>query len=199
MTRQTLQKGILPLAFLAVACCGCSSVSITQPLSERSTVDQQKFAGTWVFDDQTIQVTFSDDGVGHLAGLQWDSGDYRITRAEIIVTQGKDCNYLSICSKDNGKKGDGYSFAQYTFTEPGDLVLWAPNVSAFAEAVDAGKLEGSVKREEYTVNVKITSPPTKVLAFLDDPANTWLFEYKRPLVLRKLDKSDDDDEDDDDA
>jgi len=61
-----------------------------------------------------------------------------------------------------------------------------PNVERFAEAIKDGKLEGTVRKERYSEIVLITSPPQKLLEFLEGPANAEAFSYKHPLVLRKL-------------
>ena len=81
---------------------------------------------------------------------------------------------------------DRYYFAQYRFTEPGDLVLWLPDTKAFGDAVAKGKLEGVVEKGKHTQSVMISSKPEKVLAFLNDPVNGALFDEKEPMVLKRL-------------
>ena len=49
-----------------------------------------------------------------------------------------------------------------------------------------GKLEGTVTEDGFSKQVAITSPPEKLLEFLDDPANARIFDYRAPLVLRKF-------------
>jgi hypothetical protein len=179
--------GISAILFLVSTLVGCASVTIQQPLPAKiDAAEQALFEGEWVSEGQIIYVRFGDKGIGRFAGVDWKEGRFQLDEGEIFVTKGVDKSFLSVRIKENGVWDDRFYFAQYRFTEPGDLVLWLPDTKAFGDAVAKGKLEGVVEKGKHTQSVTISSKPEKVLAFLNDPASGALFDEKEPMVLKRL-------------
>jgi hypothetical protein len=179
--------GILAILFLVSTLMGCASVTIQQPLPAKFDAEEQDMIeGEWVAEGQIIYVRFADNGIGRFAGVDWKEGRFQLDEGEIIVTKGTEKSFLSVRVKESGVWDDRYYFAQYRFTESGDLELWLPDAKAFGDAVAKGKLEGVVEKGKHTQSVSISSKPEKVLAFLNDPANGALFDEKEPMVLKRL-------------
>lgn len=166
---------------------GCSSVTLKQPLPPMADpAELAAFEGEWVSEGQILHLRFGTDGIGRLAGLDWRDDRFAVEEGELVVSKGAERSYLSVRMTENGKWLDGYYLVQYRFTGQEDLILWLPNVAAFAEAVTKGRLAGVVEKGSRAGSVVITSPPDKVLAFLNDPANGSLFDYREPMVVKKL-------------
>jgi hypothetical protein len=158
-----------------------------QPLPDKvDGVEKALFEGEWVSEGQIIYVRFGDGGVGRFAGVDWKEGRFQLDEGEMIITKGEGRSFVSVRVKENGVWDERYYFAQYRFTEPGDLELWLPDTKAFAEAIAKGKLEGVVEKGKHTQSVTISGKPEKVLTFLNDPANGALFDSKEPMILKRL-------------
>ncbi len=185
---------------VAVLVAGCSSVTIKQPLSaDPKPVDKEKFEGTWLAGSSTLTVRFAKDGVGRIAGTRWEDDSFRLARGEMIVTEGRKHNFVSVRMEDeDGTMPDGYGFLQYTFVNDNDLVLWGPNVEAFEEAIQQKALQGDITKSQ-TTSVTVTSTPKEILAFIDDPERTDLFKYSEPVVLRKVAPADKEEQEADDG
>lgn len=166
---------------LAVAVlCGCASVTTQQPLSlDPKPIDREKWEAAWLSDKNPFSVRFSSNGVARIAWFEWKDDQFVPAYGEMIIAEGEDDNYLSIRFAEDGAWSNEYLFAQYAFSEAGDLIVWAPVVDRFKEAIQSNRLEG-------TDSNMITSPPEKIIAFMDDPENGGLFDYKNPLILRRI-------------
>lgn len=179
--------GCAAILLLLSTLMGCASVTLQWPLPAKiDAAEQALFEGEWISEGQIIYVRFTDDGAGRFAGVDWKEGRFQMDEGEIIVSKGRERSFLSVRVKENGVWDERYYFAQYRFTEPGEMVLWLPDTKAFGEAVEKGMLEGSVEKGKHTQSVTISSEPEKVLAILNDPANGALFGEKEPMILKRL-------------
>lgn len=166
---------------------GCSSVTMLQPLPRaEGVIDQERLSGEWVSGDQVIYVRFGGNGIGQFAGLDWKDDRFQVEIGELIVSAGHEHNFFSVRVQEKGKWEEQYYFAQYRFTDQGDLVVWQPEVAAFEKAVEAGRLEGTVQKGSYGSSVTLTGAPDVILTFIDNPENDALFEYKDPMVFKRL-------------
>ena len=166
---------------------GCSSVRIKQPLSGvPKPIDREAFEGAWLTGDTVLHVKFDKNSVAQIAGVDWKDDQFHITRAEMIVTEGDKHNFLSVRAQEDGKWMDGYLLAAYKFSEQGDLILWAPRVDTFEEAIEKKQLNGEVKEQQYSTNITITDPPEKLLEFINDPDDLKIFDYREPMILHKV-------------
>ena len=178
----------LPLFLIALlVASGCSSVTTLHPLSSNTEpIDQEKFEGVWLVDDGTIHVKFASNGVARIAGLEWKDGQFHVNQGEAIVTQGKQHNFLSVRYKESDGRWEGYYFLSYKFTDQGDLILWPPVPEVFAKMVKRKELQGIVKKGKYTTSVSVTNAPGGLFDIINNPENLELFDYREPLVLKKI-------------
>jgi hypothetical protein len=180
-------KWVLAFALLLPALTGCSSVTVKQPLPWMAdTTELAAFEGEWVYEGQVLHLRFGSDGIGRLASLKWRDDRFVADEGEFIVSKGAERSFLSVRIMENGEWLEGYYVVQYRFTDQGDLILRQPEVAAFVDAVANGRLAGVVEKVGHAGSVVITSPPEKVLAFLNEPANGSLFDYGEPIILKKL-------------
>lgn len=171
---------------------GCSVVTTRQPLTAHpKAVDREKFEGVWSVGQDALTARFSADGILRVAGVEWQDDRFRLVEMELIVTEGKERNFLSVRYQEDGEWAEGYVLCQYAFTHQGDLIIWQPDVDVFEEAIRSERLEGSVEKSRYSTTVTVTNPPDALLRFIDQPQDLRLFHYTEPMVLRKLIDRDD--------
>jgi hypothetical protein len=183
-------RSVLSATFFILAAIhslGCSSVTTVQPLPWRTEpADRERFEGTWLIGDDSVQIRFADSGIARFAGLDWENGQFRLEQGEMIICRGKHLAFLSVRTQEDGAWADHYYLVQFKFTDPGELVLWLPNADAFAEAIAHNLVEGTVDGDGAGTDVTITGPPETLLELIDDPDDLELFDYRDPMILRKV-------------
>ena len=166
---------------------GCSSVTLVQPLPQSpDATERARFEGEWIAGDQVLYVRFGSGGIGQFAGVDWKEDRFQLEKGEFVLSRGQTHHFLSLRVQEKGVWEDRYYFVQYHFTAQGDLVLWLPDVDAFRNAVAQGKLVGIGESRRESGSVTIASPPELVVAFLNDPANGVLFDYRDPMIVKRL-------------
>jgi hypothetical protein len=185
--------GILPptvVFAILVLFCGCSTVTMSRPLSEDpKPLDQKKFEGTWVANGGALTVRFSENGIAKFASVDWKDDEFYLVRGEMIVTHGLNRRFLSLRIEEDGKWMDSYLLLQYRFTDDGDLLVWEPNFKAFEEAINKGALQGAIRKEKYSETIAITSEPQVLLNFIDAREEKVLFEYQDPHLFKRVGSS----------
>ncbi len=178
------------LLVLLVATAGCSAVTISQPLPlTEKPADQARLEGIWsMSDDEPVYLRFASNGVAQLAGVEWDEDEnaFHLERCELIFSDGEHARFLSLRCFEDGAWEEEYSFLRYVVTSDGDLVLWLPSPDAFKEAIAEGRLKGVVSQGKQSTSVTVTDDPAVLLALIDDPKRTDLFDYTEPMVVKKL-------------
>jgi len=187
---------LVMLAGLGLVLVGCDSVGTRYPLSaDPQPIDVEQFEGAWMMENDVIHIHYDSQGVARMAGVEWDdqADAFKLNQAEIIVAEGAGHNYISLgIAEDEAAeagKFDEYMLVQYYFTDEPDMVIWMPVSGAFAEAVESGKLKGEITKGEMSTSVLLTDSGETIIKFLDDPENDDLFQYREPLILRKISKS----------
>ena len=173
-------------ALLVFLIAGCNPVTTLYPLgAPLIPEDKDNFEGSWLKDnDSVISIRFTSNGVGHIAAPFWENDQFRLVQMELIVTKNKDKKFISVRIKERETWDNYYYFAQYDFSDKGELILWEPNIEAFEAAIKTRNLEGVDKNS----GINITNPPGVLLKFLNDNDNQTLFKYRNPIVLRKIGK-----------
>lgn len=180
----TLLTGLIILLFA-----GCSAVTTVYPLSENpKPIDKDKLEGAWLLNNEVFQVKFASNGVAQIAGVQWKSNQFHIVHAEMTVTKGDKHNFFSLRTQKNGKWMDKYYLLQYMVTQNHDLVVWNANVDEFENIVKSQLLSGTIQKNKSGTIVSITNAPSKLLKLINSPENIKLFNYKSPIILRKIGK-----------
>lgn len=166
---------------------GCTSVTTDQPLSaDPKPLDKEKFEGLWRLDNAAVAIRFAENGIGRVAAMKWKDDRFQLIQAEIIIAHGNNFNFLSFRAQHEGAWPDHYTFLQYKFTDDGDLILWPPNPDAFSVALETNALQGAITKEKHSTDIRVTSPTDVLLAFMDNPERLDLFNYREPVVLKKL-------------
>ena len=175
------------IGIVAIFVAGCDTVTMWQPLSAApQPIDREQFEGAWrVGGSGIFHIRFGEDGVGRIAAVDWENGEFSIRHGQMIVTEGQAHNFLSVRFQEDDE-WQAYHLAQYRFTEQGDLILWLPNIKTFEKAVEDNALRGMVEMRRHSTHVVLTGDPAVTLLFIDDPENLTLFDYRNPIVVKKL-------------
>ncbi|MFK5922426.1 MAG: hypothetical protein QM496_09625 [Verrucomicrobiota bacterium] len=187
-SKRTITSLLLTLCALLLLC-QCSSVTTTQPLTSKpKAIDKEKFEGTWLVDGKgnSLQVKFDDNGIAQIAALEWKDGHFEIETMEMTVAEKGEYKFISLRAKEKGQWMKNYYFAQYKFTEQGDLIVWLPDSKAFENAIKEKLLSGKIKPGKYTTDVNISSDANTLLKLISGSKNSELFDYQTPIILRKI-------------
>ncbi len=187
MTKKVICSMIFIVMIFAVMLCGCYNVYLKHPLSEVSDpVDKEKLEGAWILEGDVVYLKFDEKGKAALAGMEWEENKFVLNHAEMIVTKGKEHNFINIRVEEDGEMMEEYIFAQYSVTDDGDLIIWLPDRDFFQEALASKKLEGKSTESESGGTILIESSPEKVMSLIDDPDNNEIFMYEDPMIIKRL-------------
>lgn len=177
----------LPGVLLILVLAACSTVKMERPFPAKAGAEEiAALGGKWNVDGQVLHVRFGKDGKGHFAGIEWKDDHFQLNEGEFIPHVEGINRYAAVQIKEKGLWEKGYYLVVYRFTGEGKLQVGSPVVETFAKAVEAGKLEGKVKRDKYSTDVALTGAPEKILAFLENPANGNLFSFQDSDTIEKL-------------
>ena len=97
MKIHTTLCAILVAISVSLLVAGCTSVTTQYPLSaDAKPLDKEKFEGTWLIDKNAFSIRFASNGVARIAGVEWKDDQFQLLQGEMIVTEGKENNFLSV-------------------------------------------------------------------------------------------------------
>lgn len=194
MTRQASCVAVLLAGLMLFV--GCSSVMSKHPIGRPLTAEQldlvQTLEGVWVNDEGTFFVKPLADGELALATAGWDKseGKFAVTELRGRVGMVGDRAILNIVEPDEDTPDDEkeYLFLAITGSSDEVVVLYVPDASVFAAAVEADDLAGTVERGEHSTTVHLTGDPAAIEAFLTPERFPAAFETASPQVYRRVGK-----------
>jgi hypothetical protein len=94
-------------------------------------------------------------------------------------------SFIQLGSVGGKQKTSLYSFARYEVNWSGTIRVWLVDSKVLAEAINAGKLRGTVKPQKFGADVLVTDTTERLAAFVaaSDPAKLF---SGQPLVLYRL-------------
>lgn len=164
---------------------GCSSVTTLSPLpADLKTPELDRFRGAWQCENDVIHVAVRGEGVACIAGISWEDSAFAMKQGELTVTRGEHRSFFCLAMYDSEIPPDQFLFLQYHFLSPDELIVWQPRIEAFRAAVDNGELTAADQSTDSELVLDVGS--SVLLAFLDDPSRTDLFDYEQPLIFRRV-------------
>jgi len=156
--------GLLSLA--VVLFCGCSSVTVKQPLGEKlSTAELKELEGAWLHPDGGVmEVHALADGQLAFATAEWDDKEqqFKMETGQFVLTRAGSLTFVAIPND----AGDRYTLALCKLQDKDAVSFYSPAVDVFEKAVADHELDGSVKQREHDKIVNLDAPPDKVLDFI---------------------------------
>jgi|GEM_PF-4794064 len=168
---------------------GCSSVDSVHPLGDVPTAEVLKkinIEGTWLMDDQAIQIKQLEAGKLKIAGMEWKEDHFEVNELDGQLRVDDELHYLNLIIKDEKTGKQSFAFLRLLKVDDEYLVFCAADAHEFEKAIAAGDLEGTVKQEHRTINVTLTSTTEQINAYVTPERANTLFSVDEPGVLRRL-------------
>lgn len=156
-----------------------------KPLPHNTTEQKrEQLVGEWATEDGSCKMNFDSKGIGRCASLEWndESGEFEVHSQLFILTQVEDDFYLSVQS-DEGDGDSAYELVQCVISKA-NFIIWGPDTNRFEELIQQKKLTGEVDYTKHATNISLTNSPKEIVEVLKK--EKALFDYKKPIVLRKL-------------
>lgn len=152
--------------------------------------DKDLLEGSWQINDGFMVVAFDTNGMGHAAGMAWDTDRFKLEEFAFITAAGTRNRYLCMMEATNGIAAAGpYLLARYRLAGSNELTLTLGSPEAFAAIVSNGIFHGTVDQgsgeKKKAPKVVLNDSPERLLNVFDDPAHTNLFHEQEALVFRK--------------
>jgi hypothetical protein len=179
------------LCILASLPSGCHSVSVRQPLGDDDPTVYKTLAGTWTNDDgEVVEAHLSKRGQLFIGGLEWDEATEKFKAETINVRATKAGKLRLVHANVDPKTADNrFDFGRYEIEDGKTVRIYWPNTTVFEEAVNAGKLKGTVVKKQFSTEVRLDEPSATVLAFITKTGVDACFE-KDPFTLKLLRRKD---------
>jgi hypothetical protein len=161
----------------------CSSVVVKEPLPAAELTEKERdgLEGIWKLDQAVLYLAFDSNNVPWLATVEWDENEFALEKYRLRFSRRKDALYVSIPQEPGAV--DRFIFAELKSDGP-TLVAWMPNIDAFEQLVDKGKLKGAVKMEKHSKEIVLETPSADILELIS--TNPATINYKDPLVFQRL-------------
>lgn len=184
---------------VAFGVAGCDSAGSVHPVGRVSDRDlAATMDGVWVQAEaepkRSIHLRYLGDGDLAVAGVEWedDEAAFKLQSFKARLLEDDGVLYFNVRPMDVEPKDEPtdedrlYHFARLAVMEDGGLQLAGPNVPAFAAAVEAGTLDGTVKRGEHTTEVVIRSDAATLNAFIDPAKADAQFDMDKAQTLKRI-------------
>jgi hypothetical protein len=176
---------LIPAAVVISA--GCSEVSTPYPVGIPVTQEQaEAFNGTWQHEEGLFHLRHAGDGRMILAQLEWDAdeGRFELMQDTLVLGRIGQAIVLNFPKDDNPGR---YEFVLVQLAEENHLLVWLATVQAYADAVGAGKIEGTIEPiSGKASDVRITTEKAAFDAFLAEQPWCAMFDLEKPIVFRRV-------------
>ncbi|WP_122435775.1 hypothetical protein [Pseudomonas viridiflava] len=124
---------------------------------------------------EPLELDVSRAGVNRYKAVSYRKGDRRHgDEYTVTVTHHGSRWYLS--AKLPAKYGADYGIGGFELTRSGELVVYSLDMDRVGQWVEQGSLAGQPVENETGKGLLITSPLEQVFGYLDDPANSDVFQ-----------------------
>jgi len=171
---------------LLTAACGCSVVRSPRPIGEKPTnlADRQdRWAGTWLHSDGSIQVGVEDasNGVLRLAWIDSQGGgDFTCRTARLYLRDSGPWTYASL-REVGAEPEDGYVFGRVMHRGK-TILAWMPDYDRFRELVNSGVLPGTTGANSVVLGELVPAHYER----LRSDSNGVLFVWDSPLIFQRV-------------
>jgi hypothetical protein len=183
-----MKHGVHVLCLLALSTFGCHTVYIREPLGDEDPTVYKSLAGAWTNDDrQVIQVHVSKRGQLFAGSVEWDDATekFKSETVNICATKAGNLRFVQAKGVDPKLADSHFAFGRYEIEDGKTVRIYWPNAAIFEEAVNGGKLKGTVVKKQFDTEVRLDEPSAALLAFITKTGVDACFE-KKPFTLKLL-------------
>lgn len=164
---------LLTLSFLMLG--GCL-VTFSEPLPGKSSAPKG-LVGSWTTKDawgEPLKLVITRADAGAYKAVATPKGKSAQTYVFNVAQQG---NRWYLSARVPGGLGGNYVIGGFDIVDGKELVVYNLDLQQMQQAVDSKELSGHSTEvaQDNSEGVLVDSPPARVLAYLDDPANSDLF------------------------
>lgn len=165
----------IPLV-LIVLIGACTSIKSVSQLGEDVYIlNEDEWEGTWAAGENSLQVKIIDTESSEILIMFIEKG--KIQKYTVFIKQNGKDSYMNLVDEDNR-----YFFTKFIKTK-NQVIIWLPSEKALKHAISDKKLEGLVTKDK---DIVINANKNSFNQYFIDNKEKMLFEYEKPLILRKL-------------
>jgi len=168
-------------ALILVSTCGCEAVTSRRPVGERpARIVAREWEGNWLTPDGVVRVKVADPdrAILKVAWLEDDrAGNAELHTAEIELRESG--NWLFASTKGD-EPGEGYVWGRIR-NENGQIIVWAPDETAFKRFVKQGDLPGKLNGKKLILD-ELRPGHLKLITARE---RGGLFAWDNPTVFEK--------------
>jgi hypothetical protein len=159
---------------------GCNSVTIKEPLGERTPNAPETLKGIWASEDgKVIEACVSKRGELFAGAFDWNEAKnkFEAETLKVLPTRAGKLQLLNFIA--DPKLSDGrFAFIRYEIDDGKTVRVYLPAASVFEQTVKSGKLKGTVRKQQFTTEVQVDEPAKAVLDFITKSGVDKCFESK---------------------
>ncbi len=176
-------KSIILLALTSLII-GCSVVQSVNKLGKDVYIpNRDEWEGTWVTEGGALQLRIINQEHGEIE-IMFIEKD-KLLKHRVFLTQNDANNtYMNIIGKP---EEEYYHFVKFKKNN-NQAIIWNVSIEALKEAIIKKKINGSIVKNEYSDTLIINATKKKLNSFFIKNKKQMLFEYEKPLILRRLTK-----------
>jgi hypothetical protein len=180
---------LLAVAFLTLLLCIVGCVNTARPLTDQKTsTPDLKLLGSWELTDpdkpdepHAVTVTRKKDSTTVLHAVGKDGE--KTEELDLFCTKVGDNLLLSAQTEKDGKQV--FAIAKYQLSGETSLKVWVLDVEFFAAAVKKKELKGTIKQQQFLVDVSLDDTPENLRKFIEKNG-AKCFSKEIELKVRKL-------------
>lgn len=159
---------------------GCTAVTMKEPFPETLLTEEERsgLEGVWQLEEMAINIAFTSKGVPWMAVVEWEEDEFQLQKYRLHFTKHNDALYF--CMPTEPGITNEYFFVELK-QDAKQVLVWLPNEDVFEALVEKGLLAESADGDV----LQLESSAKEILELIS--TNSAVFNYKEPMLLRKLD------------
>lgn len=171
------------IGVLAAGISACAVVYSTKPVGQNPVmIDAKDWKGTWILPGGSMTIRVADAKKGLLQAAFVEESDDKLKMEVHDVTLLESGNWIFWSMKDKPEAEGVRYFWGRIKNEKNQMYVWQPDAEKFKELVKAGKLPGTVEKDNVVLG-ELTPDHLKLIT--SEEAGV-LFDWASPAVFTKL-------------
>ena len=170
---------------------GCSTVVSKNQLGAAAPAEETKqLEGVWLAGENSdpLVIKHIKDNELRIAGVEWKANKFSLIELTAFVNAIEDQRYVNVVDSESPPDQPQFTFAKLIAPNDDCLLVCLASVKSFEQAVEAGRLSGTIKKDKNSTTVTLDSSTEDLNRFIDPLKSAEQFEIESPLVLRRVGK-----------